>query len=181
MLNMEDAYFWNDVTIFETSVAEKLSCLVHLNISCVNIKPSAIRAIGNHCKNLERLDRAFVPVTKSVGRDEEAFAIASTIMLKLKHLNISYTGATTKGVLKILNSCPQLQYLDISECCDDIKDSLHLFDSFKPCLKIVANFIDHKAFAMELELEDDDDDGEPTSIDLNYALKVLEEVTSKWN
>ncbi|KAF4357544.1 hypothetical protein G4B88_026923 [Cannabis sativa] len=139
ILKIRGAYLWRDVTTFEISVAEKLSC-DHLDISCCIIEPSAIRAIGNHCKNLKRLDRNLVFVTDD-SKDEDAFAIASS-MPRLKHFEIAYTSVTTKGVFKILSSCPYLQYLDISECFN-LTHSYNLFNHFYPGLKIVVdNFVD---------------------------------------
>ncbi|XP_060974316.1 F-box protein FBW2-like [Cannabis sativa] len=139
ILKIRGAYLWRDVTTFEISVAEKLSC-DHLDISCCIIEPSAIRAIGNHCKNLKRLDRNLVFVTDD-SNDEDAFAIVSS-MPRLKHLEIAYTSVTTKGVFKILSSCPYLQYLDISEC-SNLTHSRNLFNNFCPGLKVVVdNFVD---------------------------------------
>ncbi|KAF4357545.1 hypothetical protein G4B88_026924 [Cannabis sativa] len=113
----------NDQTIFE-SVATKLSNLTYLDIShCSGIGVEAIRAIGHHCKNLERFDMNSLRFYYNgeswavrVGIPSEvALAIAST-MPKLKHLEIFSMQLGNEDLLKILNSCAQLQYLDISEC-----------------------------------------------------------------
>ncbi|XP_060974312.1 F-box protein SKIP19-like [Cannabis sativa] len=70
---------------------------------------------------------------------EVALAIAST-MPKLKHLEISYMQLCNEDLLKILNSCAQLQYLDISECIF-LKDVEILLKNFS-ALKVVPPFND---------------------------------------
>ncbi|KAM6555010.1 hypothetical protein CsatB_015772 [Cannabis sativa] len=70
---------------------------------------------------------------------EVALAIAST-MPKLKHLEISSMQLGNEDLLKILNSCAQLQYLNISEC-RFLKDVEILLKNFS-ALKVVPPFND---------------------------------------
>ncbi|XP_062079864.1 F-box protein FBW2-like [Humulus lupulus] len=141
-LKMPGTNLSKDSTIFETVLAVRLSSfLVHLDISkCYGIGASAIRAIGYNCKNLARLDMNFI-MTNNGTSDEEAFAVAST-MPKLKHLEISYLTISNEGVLNILSSCTQLQYLDISGCS-------HL----QGCERLFENFSGLKVFLPQQESE----------------------------
>lgn len=105
-------------------VAERFSAVTFLDLSfCKNIGASALEAIGKHCANLTGLRRVMCPfeaLDKS-SQDDEALAVAST-MHKLKHLEIAYLLINTESVLRILENCPDLEYLDVQGCWNVIPD-----------------------------------------------------------
>ncbi|CAK9322087.1 unnamed protein product [Citrullus colocynthis] len=105
-------------------VAERLSAVTFLDLSfCKNIGAPALEAIGKHCVNLTGLRRVMCPF-EAIGRssqDDEALAVAST-MHKLKQLEIAYLLINTESVLKILENCPELEYLDVQGCWNVILD-----------------------------------------------------------
>ncbi|KGN53651.1 F-box protein FBW2 [Cucumis sativus] len=105
-------------------VADKLSAVTFLDLSfCKNIGAPALEAIGKHCVNLIGLRRVMCPfeaIDRS-SQDDEAIAIAST-MHKVKQLEIAYLLINTESVLKILENCPQLEYLDVQGCWHVILD-----------------------------------------------------------
>ncbi|XP_074590592.1 F-box protein FBW2-like [Curcuma longa] len=102
-------------------VAPRLSSLTYLDLSyCTRIGPRAIEAFGKHCRSLVVLRRRMYPLEEFARDDncqeeEEAFAIAK-MMTKLRHLEIPYQLATTRGVLEILSKCRDLEYLDLRGC-----------------------------------------------------------------
>ncbi|KAE8715797.1 hypothetical protein F3Y22_tig00110160pilonHSYRG00576 [Hibiscus syriacus] len=99
-------------------VAGRLSSVTFLDVSyCRNIGSLALEAIGKHCKLLMGLRRTMHPleVVDKLSQDDEALAIATT-MPKLKQLEVAYLLISTEGVLKILESCPDLELLDIRGC-----------------------------------------------------------------
>ncbi|XP_074590776.1 F-box protein FBW2-like [Curcuma longa] len=101
-------------------VAPRLSSLTYLDLSyCKRIGPRAIEAFGKHCRSLVVLRRRMYPLEDFVReencQEEEAFAIAK-MMTKLRHLEIPFHLATTRGVLEILSKCRDLEYLDLRGC-----------------------------------------------------------------
>ncbi|KAK8672949.1 hypothetical protein V6N13_111306 [Hibiscus sabdariffa] len=99
-------------------VAGRLSSVTFLDVSyCKNIGAPALEAIGKHCKLLMGLRRTMHPleVVDKLSQDDEALAIANT-MPKLKQLEVAYLLISTEGVLKILESCPDLELLDVRGC-----------------------------------------------------------------
>ncbi|KAE8693239.1 F-box protein FBW2 [Hibiscus syriacus] len=99
-------------------VAGRLSSVTFLDVSyCRNIGSLALEAIGKHCKLLMGLRRTMHPleVVDKLSQDDEALAIATT-MPKLKQLEVAYLLISTEGVLKILESCPDLELLDVRGC-----------------------------------------------------------------
>ncbi|XP_010538934.1 PREDICTED: F-box protein FBW2-like [Tarenaya hassleriana] len=119
-------------------VAEKLSALTFLDLSyCCKLGSRAIEAIGKHCKSLVEFCRNMHPldVLASVSsHDDEAYAIASS-MPKLRRLEIAYLRVSTEGVLKILSSCPCLEFLELRGCWDVQLDSKFFEEKF-PDLKV---------------------------------------------
>lgn len=69
---------------------------------------------------LRRVMCPFEAIDRS-SQDDEALAIAST-MRKLKRLEIAYLLVNTESVLKILENCPELEYLDVQGCWNVILD-----------------------------------------------------------
>ncbi|GLU16163.1 hypothetical protein SLE2022_326090 [Rubroshorea leprosula] len=117
--------------------AQKLSALTFLDLSyCCKIGARALEAIGKHCKVLVTLRRNMHPLDNAgkPSEDDEANAIAAT-MPRLKHLEMAYNLISTTGVLKILASCSELEYLDLRGCWDaDDK----LFKEKFPKLKVLG-------------------------------------------
>lgn len=105
-------------------VAWRLSTITFLDIShCRNIGAPALEAIGKHCKSLTRLRRTMHPLEliDKLSQDDEALVIAAT-MPKLRHLELAYLLISTESVLKILSSCPELEFLDVRGCWNVILD-----------------------------------------------------------
>lgn len=101
-------------------VAGKFSNLTFLDISyCGKIGSSGVEAFGKNCRSLFVLKRVMHPldVADKACQDDEAHAIARS-MPKLKTLELAYLRLTTNGVLDILTSCKNLEYLDIRGCWD---------------------------------------------------------------
>lgn len=69
---------------------------------------------------LRRVMCPFEAIDKS-SQDDEALAVAST-MHKLKKLEIAHLLITAESVLKILENCPELEYLDVQGCWSVIPD-----------------------------------------------------------
>lgn len=105
-------------------VADRFSAVTFLDLSfCKTIGAPALEAFGKHCPNLTGLKRVMCPfeaIDKS-SQDDEALAVAST-MHKLKHLEIAYLLINTESVLKILENCPELEYLDVLGCWNVVLD-----------------------------------------------------------
>lgn len=102
--------------VIET-IAGKLSTLTFLDLSyCSKIGPRALEAIGKKCKFLSRLRRNMhtLDAEGKLSQNDEAHAIATT-MPKLKQLEIAYHLVDTVGVLEIISSCHELEFLDLKE------------------------------------------------------------------
>ncbi|XP_027148896.1 F-box protein FBW2 isoform X1 [Coffea eugenioides] len=120
-------------------IAGRLSILTFLDVSyCSKIGPRALEAIGKNCKFLERLRRNMHPldVEGKLLQNNEAYAIATT-MPKLKHLEIAYHVVDTIGVLEIITSCRELEFLDLRGCWDVKFDEKYLKDKF-PKLNVLG-------------------------------------------
>ncbi|XP_010543889.1 PREDICTED: F-box protein FBW2-like [Tarenaya hassleriana] len=120
-------------------VAEKLSTLTFLDLSyCCKLGSPAIEAIGKHCKSLVEFCRNMHPldVASVSSHDDEAYAIANS-MPKLKRLEMAYLRVSTEGVLKILSSCPSLEFLELRGCWDVQLDSKFFKEKF-PNLKVLG-------------------------------------------
>ncbi|KAL3504770.1 hypothetical protein ACH5RR_034611 [Cinchona calisaya] len=123
-------------------IAGKLSTLTFLDLSdCSKIGPHALEAIGKNCKFLARLCRNMHPldVGGKISQNDEAHAIATT-MPRLKHLEIAYHLVDTVGVLEIVTSCHELEFLDLRGCWDVKFDEKYLKDKF-PKLNILGPYV----------------------------------------
>lgn len=120
--------------------AGKLAKITSLDLSyCCKIGVRALESIGKHCKSLVTLRRNMHPQDSSgkPAQDDEAVAIATT-MPKLKHLEMAYNLVSTSGVLTILKSCPELEYLDLRGCwASDNLDAKFVKENF-PRLKVLG-------------------------------------------
>ncbi|GLT93781.1 hypothetical protein SLE2022_115550 [Rubroshorea leprosula] len=123
--------------------AGRLATITFLDLSyCCKIGPRALEAIGKHCKVLVSLRRNMHPLDNAdkPPQDDEANAIAAT-MPRLKHLEMAYNLVSTTGVLKILASCSELEYLDLRGCWDaDDLDEKFFKEKF-PKLKVLGPVI----------------------------------------
>ncbi|XP_021900700.1 F-box protein FBW2 isoform X2 [Carica papaya] len=122
--------------------AGRLSTVTYLDLSyCCKIGPCALETIGKHCKLLVELCRNMHPLDtagKST-QDDEAHAIANS-MPKLKRLEVAYQRISTEGVLKILSSCPELEFLELRGCWDVKLDDKFLNEKF-PKLKVLGPLV----------------------------------------
>lgn len=122
-------------------VVAKLSSLTSLDLSyCTKIGAPAIQVFGKHCKLLTSLQRNMHPwdVAERMSQDDEAYAISAT-MLQLKHLELAYLNITTDGAVQILNSCRDLELLDIRGCWNVKLDEKFLKD--RPKLEVVGPLV----------------------------------------
>ncbi|EOY15960.1 hypothetical protein QUC31_000810 [Theobroma cacao] len=122
--------------------AGRLSTITFLDLSyCGKIGARALEAIGKHCKLLVSLCRNMHPIDTAgkLSQDDEANAIAAT-MPRLKRLEMAYHRISTGSVLKILSSCPQLDFLDLRGCWDVKLDAQFLKEKF-PKLKILGPLV----------------------------------------
>lgn len=72
-------------------------------------------------------------------QDDEANAIATT-MPKLRHVELAYHMISTESVLKILSSCPELEYIDVRGCWNVKLDDKLLKEKF-PKLKVLGPLV----------------------------------------
>ncbi|CAI9116265.1 OLC1v1017364C2 [Oldenlandia corymbosa var. corymbosa] len=127
------------------SNAQKLSTLTYLDLSyCSKIGAGAMEAIGKNCKSLARLSRNMHPldVEGKLSQNDEAHAIATT-MPKLKHLEMAYHLVDTKGVLDIINSCPDLEFLDLRGCWEVKLDEQYLKETSPNLTVLGPQVVDH--------------------------------------
>ncbi|XP_050213022.1 F-box protein FBW2 [Mercurialis annua] len=121
-------------------IAGRLSTLTFLDVSCCNkIGACALEAIGKNCKLLLGLCRnvELTSTADQLPQNNEAQAIANT-MPKLKHLEMAYhLLINTDSVLKILSSCPELEFLNLTGCWDVKLDNNLLKEKF-PKLKVLG-------------------------------------------
>lgn len=121
-------------------VAGRLSTITFLDVSyCTKISVPALEAIGKHCKLLLGLCRNMELSTQAdkLQHEDEALAIAAT-MPKLKHLEMAYhLLISTESVLKILSSCPDLEFMNLTGCWDVKLDSNFLKEKF-PKVKVLG-------------------------------------------
>ncbi|KAE8655867.1 Detected protein of unknown function [Hibiscus syriacus] len=99
------------------------------NFCYLLLLPTASSAKSLRTLRLPRSEISDSVVEQVAGRlssDDEALAIATTIP-KLKQLEVAYLLISTEGVLKILESCPDLELLDVwgwnvklDESCQEI-------------------------------------------------------------
>lgn len=121
-------------------IAGRLSMITFLDVSyCNKIGARALEAIGKRCKLLLVLCRN-MELSSSADQlplDDEAHAIATT-MPKLKHLEIAYhLLISTESVLKILSSCPELEFMNLTGCWDVKLDGNFLKEKF-PKVRILG-------------------------------------------
>ncbi|CAH9105947.1 unnamed protein product [Cuscuta europaea] len=126
----------DDVAVEE--FAEMFSNVTVLDISyCNYMGDIALDAFGRHCKNLTTFRRAMHPLEaiEKVCQDDEALTIAAS-MPKLKQLEIPYMLVSTETIVEIIESCSQLELLDVRGCWDVCLDE----DFLKkfPGLKVVG-------------------------------------------
>ncbi|KAI0507403.1 hypothetical protein KFK09_013528 [Dendrobium nobile] len=101
----------------------KFSLLEDFEISFCSFSAEVIELVGLACPQLKSFrlnaesykDRYDYYGDSHENFDAEAFAIA-THMQKLQRLQLIGNSLTNTGLLTILNSCPNLQYLDIRAC-----------------------------------------------------------------
>lgn len=78
----------------------------------------ALEAFGKHCMHVTKLRRNTfycIDSLPNIANDFEAFAIAKHYP-HLKHLELGNNRLSPKGLRAILDNCPMLEYLDVSEC-----------------------------------------------------------------
>ncbi|KAK9905270.1 hypothetical protein M0R45_000322 [Rubus argutus] len=124
-------------SIVEQTVG-RLSTVTSLDLSyCGKIGSRALEAIGKNCKFLVGLCRNIHPsYSAGMPMNDEARAIATT-MPRLKHLEIAYHIINTQGALQILESCPELEFLDLRGCWDVELDD-KFFGEKVPKLKVLG-------------------------------------------
>ncbi|KAE8694068.1 EPIDERMAL PATTERNING FACTOR-like protein 1-like [Hibiscus syriacus] len=102
---------------------------------------------GKHCKLLMGLRRTMHPleVIDKLSQDDEAFAIAMT-MPKLKQLEVAYPLISTEGVLKVLETCPELELLDVRGCWNVKLDQKFIkkFSRLKVVVPLVVDYLGMK-------------------------------------
>ncbi|XP_057449298.1 putative F-box/LRR-repeat protein 9 [Lotus japonicus] len=101
---------------------KKLPMLEEIDISFTNLSKDSLEAIGLCCPMLKTLK--YNTVRDIFAYDEVAYSIAKT-MPELCHLEISRIKISNKGLVAILDGCPQLEYLDLKSCLGlDLSGSL---------------------------------------------------------
>ncbi|KAK1278298.1 F-box protein FBW2 [Acorus gramineus] len=128
-------------------VAGRLSNITSLDISyCAKIGAHALEEFGKNCKFLVTLRRVMHPleVADKVCQDDEAHAVAY-YMPKLKHLEMGYLLLTSAGVLEILSSCRDLEFLDIRGCWDVRLDDNFMKERY-PRLKLLGPLITNDCY-----------------------------------
>ncbi|XP_022941258.1 F-box protein FBW2-like isoform X1 [Cucurbita pepo subsp. pepo] len=123
-------------------IAGRLSAVTFLDLSyCDKISASSLESIGKNCKalvgicrNLHPLHTAGMPLL-----DDEAYAIAAT-MPKLEHLEMAYHPLSTKSVMTILSSCPNLEFLDLRGCWDVRLEDKFVAEKF-PKLRVLGPLV----------------------------------------
>lgn len=131
-------------------IAGRLTTITFLDLSyCKKIGSHALEVIGKHCKSLIWLRRTMHPleVIDMLTHDDEAFAIAAT-MPQLKQLEVAYLLISNEGVLKILNSCSELEFLDVRGCwnLDLEEDVLKQFSRVKVVGPLVVDYLGMKGW-----------------------------------
>lgn len=114
------------------NVAQYCRNLIELDISsCYEISHESLLLIGKSCPKLKILRRNFMNWVDSSEHvrtvpneylnacpqdgDSEAGAIGKS-MPGLEHLELKFSKLTVKGLVKIVDGCMELQYLDLSGC-----------------------------------------------------------------
>lgn len=98
---------------------KNLPLLEELHLFYTRISGEGIEVAGRCCPNLKsftwttRQDNRDIPPEEC---DEEALAIAEN-MPGLQHLQLIGNGITITGIMAIINSCHDLEYLDLRQCC----------------------------------------------------------------
>ncbi|KAM5575629.1 F-box protein FBW2-like [Rosa sericea] len=120
----------------------RFSNITFLDLSyCGKIGSHALKAIGMNCKLLMGLCRNIHPsYSAGIHMNDEAHAIATT-MPRLKHLEMAYHIINTQGALQILESCPELEFLDLRGCWDVQLDGKFLGEKF-PKVKVLGPPVD---------------------------------------
>ncbi|XP_057432134.1 putative F-box/LRR-repeat protein 23 [Lotus japonicus] len=93
---------------------KKLPLLEEFEISYRVLSADTLKLMGKYCPHLKVLKFNKVE-DKDLECDDEAFAIAKT-MPELRHLQLLGNRLTNKGLLAILDGCPNLESLDLRVC-----------------------------------------------------------------
>ncbi|KAB5557079.1 hypothetical protein DKX38_007988 [Salix brachista] len=161
-------------------IAGKLSTITFLDVSyCTKISGCALEAIGKHCKLLAGLCRNMHPLdTEGMEtQDDEAHAIA-TMMPKLKRLEMAYHLVSTEGLLQILSSCTELEFMDLRGCwnvnLDDkfLKESLPKLTVLRPL--VMEDFYVTNDWEEFSDDSDYDDQGELEELERMYETGDVE-------
>jgi Leucine-rich repeat (LRR) protein len=126
-----------------SEVIRKLPQLEKVFIPFCNISEATLEALGRSCPLLKSLQYCSWSLD-SCDSDKMAFVIAET-MPGLRHLNMSGHKLSELGVLAIIDKCPLLESLDISDCLnlnedlkkrciDQIKDLRLPYRYMKRCI-----------------------------------------------
>ncbi|XP_004299655.1 PREDICTED: F-box protein FBW2-like [Fragaria vesca subsp. vesca] len=120
----------------------RFSNITFLDLSyCGKIGSRSLKAIGMNCKLLTGLCRNIHPsYSAGILMNDEADAIATT-MPRLKHLEIAYHIINTQGALQILESCPELEFMDLRGCWDVKLDDKFFGEKF-PKLNVLGPSVD---------------------------------------
>ncbi|KAF8052683.1 hypothetical protein N665_1520s0001 [Sinapis alba] len=94
----------------------KLPLLEELEFSYCSPSVESLRVVGRSCRNLKtlKLNRLWLLHIPHVS-DDDALAIAET-MPRLRHLQLFGNNLTDIGLKAILDNCPDLEHLDLSQC-----------------------------------------------------------------
>jgi len=131
--------------------------------SCKKLNADALKIIAEHVPQLEALNIANINV--NLGQKNCAALFGQ--LKSLRHLNLS-NNKLPKGTLKtILESCCNLESLDISRCFANSKFELDAF--FGTCRNLKKLVVANEDSSISFDV--------PKKIDLNkYCLKSLEEI-----
>jgi len=130
-----------------SEAVRKLPRLEEVNISLCNISEVSLEALGRSCPLLKSLEYDGWFSTSSCNSDKIPLAIAET-MPGLCHLDMRGHELSELGVLAIIDKCPLLESLDISDChylsedlkkrcIDQIKDLQLYHYNYKPMRQLL--------------------------------------------
>ncbi|KAL6176915.1 hypothetical protein ACLB2K_053547 [Fragaria x ananassa] len=117
-------------------ISARFSNITFLDLSYSGkIASPALKAIVTNCIAQVLCQNMHPIITDSVYMNDEAHAIATT-MPRLKHLEIAYNSIETRVTLEILESCPELEFLDLRGCHVEL-DSKFFKEKF-PKMKVLG-------------------------------------------
>ncbi|ESQ29536.1 hypothetical protein EUTSA_v10023830mg, partial [Eutrema salsugineum] len=103
----------------------KLPLLEDLEISYCSLSGESLKVVGQSCPNLKTLKKNCVGYRRPRHEcDDIALAIAET-MSGLRHLQLFGNKLTDAGLNAILDSCPNLEHLDLRQFVRRPNDSIH--------------------------------------------------------